>query len=113
MNIHPLWYLCIIIRFLIILVIRWLYKFNTKKYVKNIISLFLLTIGLGFLYKALLGSNNEIQIAKVFWHESRLVHSAFYLLASYYIFNNNLNMTTIVLFVDIVFSVMYRILLNK
>lgn len=113
MNINPIWYLCIVIRFLIILLVRWLYKSDTKKYTKNIISLVLLMIGLGFLYKFILGSNNEYQIAKVFWHEARLVHSAFYLLASYYIFNNNLNMTTIVLFVDIVFSVMYRILLNK
>jgi hypothetical protein len=113
MNINPLWYVCLIVRFLLILVVRWVYKFNTYKHTKNIISLLLFIIGIGFLYKTITGSNDEYQVSKVFWHETRLVHAAFYLLASHYIFINNLNMTSIILFTDIVFSVMYRILLNK
>ena len=54
--------------------------------------------------------NKEIQINKVFWHETRLLHGVLYLLAAYYLFNNNLNMNSLVLFIDIVFSLSYRLL---
>ena len=73
----------------------------------------LLLIGLGFFYKGFTGSNVEIQINKVFWHETRYVHGALYLLSSYYLWNKNLNMNSLVLFLDLVFSFMYRFILNK
>ena len=33
------------------------------------------------LYKALTGSNNEIQVNKVFWHKTRFIHAFLFLLA--------------------------------
>ena len=70
-------------------------------------------MGFGFIFKSLTGSNNEIQVRKVFWHETRLVHGILYILASYYLFNNNLNMNSIVLLTDLLFSLSYRFILRK
>jgi len=97
--IHPLWYLCIITRLL--LAFSLLKYPNFSKYLKIII----LVIGLGFGYKALTGSNNEIQIAKVFWHKTRFIHSFFFLLA-YSI--PSLKISTYVLVADVIFSIIYR-----
>ena len=80
MNIHPLWLICILVRSILILVIRY---FNNNKYLKNIFTFILALIGFGFIFKSLAGSNNEIQVRKVFWHETRLVHGILYILASY------------------------------
>jgi hypothetical protein len=107
MKIHPLWYVCLFIRFSIIYIIRFFYE---RKNLKKIFTLILTVMGLGFIYKWITGSNKEIQINKVFWHETRLLHGVLYLLAAYYLFNNNLNMNSLVLFIDIVFSLSYRLL---
>lgn len=113
MNINPFWYVCITVRFSLIFIVRWLYnKVNNKKMIKIILSIFLAIIGIGFLYKAITGSNNETQIAKVFWHETRAVHATLYLLASYYLVNDNINMCSLILFTDLLFSFSYRLLLN-
>ena len=95
--IHPLWYLCLSIRLFL--------AFSLSKYPKYL-KIVLLVIGLGFAYKALTGSNNEVQIEKVFWHETRFVHSFFYLLA-YSI--SSIKNSTKVLILDVVFSIIYRI----
>ena len=97
--IHPLWYLCIFVRLFT--------AFSFLKYPKysKYIKLVILAIGLGFGYKALTGSNNEIQIAKVFWHETRLIHSFLFLLA---FSMSNLKNTTIILVSDVIFSIIYR-----
>nr|QDY52301.1 hypothetical protein 6_13 [Mimiviridae sp. ChoanoV1] len=110
MNIHPLWLICILVRSILILVIRY---FNNNKYLKNIFTFILALMGFGFIFKSLAGSNNEIQVKKVFWHETRLVHGILYILASYYLFNNNLNMNSIVLLTDLLFSLSYRFILRK
>jgi len=112
MKINKLWYICILIRISIILIIRYFYKKN-KKIKKIFIPLILISIGLGFIYKGLTGSNNETQVAKVFWHETRYVHGILYLLATYYLYNNNLDMNSLLLFTDIIFSFIYRIYTNQ
>ena len=113
MKIHPLWTVCIIVRLCLIWAIRVLYEAYKNTWVSMFLAGCLLLIGLGFLFKGIFGSNNEIQLNKVFWHDARLVHSAFYLLASYYLYTNNLNMNSLVLFTDVLFSFMYRFVFNK
>ena len=70
MNIHPLWFICICIRLLIIYIIRHINN-KTNSY-NSIISIILFIIGFGFIYKCYFSSNNEIQIAKVFWHDKTI-----------------------------------------
>ena len=97
--IHPLWYLCLLIRLFI--------AFNLtsgKKYF-NYIKPFILLIGIGFAYKALTGSNDETQIAKVFWHETRFIHSMFYFLAY---LSSDITKSSRFLMFDVVFSIIYR-----
>lgn len=116
MNIHPLWYLCLIVRIAIICLLCFLSKSGIakkNKLVKHLLVAILFLFGAGFVYNGIFGSNNEKQIAKVFWHETRFVHGALYLLASYYFYKNNNNMTTLVLVSDVLFSVMYRIYTNQ
>jgi len=105
MNIHPLWIICILTRLSLIFIIRFLHKKN-----RIILCSILFIIGLGFINKGFFGSNSEFQIAKVFWHETRYVHGINYILASYYLFNNNLNMNSLLLFSDLLFSMLYLLL---
>ena len=77
MNIHPLWFLCLIIRFSLIFSIYIL----AKKY-KSPISIILLFMGLEFVNNYITGSNNEIQIANVFWHDTRLAHGLLFILST-------------------------------
>lgn len=109
MKIHPIWYLCIITRLSLVIIIRYSKK---NKLIKKLLELFLLIAGLGFFYKALTGSNNEKQISKVFWHETRYLHGLFYLLGFYYLYYNNINMNNIILITDLLFSIIYRIIMN-
>ena len=109
---HPLWFVCLFVRVSIIFIIRYLYYYKKNKLYKVIPSIILLIMGLGFIYKSITGSNKEIQVKKVFWHEARLLHGIFYILASYYLYIDNLNMTTILLINDLLFSFTYRII-NK
>ena len=102
-DIHPLWIVCIITR---LLMIKFINYNNFKN--KNIILTILTIMGLGFLNRYIFGSNNEIQIRKVFWHDSRLAHAVFYLLASYYYYINNMENNNKVLLTDIIFSFLYR-----
>jgi L-asparagine transporter-like permease len=114
MKIQPLWLICLSVRLLIILLIYYI-NTNTKykKLIKIINIIFLLTIGCGFIYKGYTGSNNENQIAKVFWHDSRYVHGILYILSSSYLLNDNLNIALLLLLLDVIFSILYRILFNK
>lgn len=112
MNIHPLWLICILLRILIIILVKYIYIKNNKL-IKNLIILFLLSIGLGFIRKGYFGSNNEIQIRKVFWHNSRYIHGILYILSSIYLYNNNINISIILLILDIIFSILYRLITNK
>jgi len=73
-------------------------------FLDKIPSVLLLLIGLGFIYKGIWGSNNETQIAKVFWHDTRYFHGVMYLLASV----SKISIARIILFLDILFSVIWR-----
>lgn len=106
MKINKLWYVCILVRLSMILIIRYFNRNPKSK--SKFIPLILMAMGLGFMFKAITGSNNETQVAKVFWHETRYVHGSLYLLAAYYLYKKNLDMNSMVLFTDVVFSFIYR-----
>ena len=107
MVIHPIWYLCISVRVLSILLL------NKFKNYKKIITSILLLVSIGFIYQSIYSSNETFQISKVFWHDSRMIHGILYLLATYYFYINDIKMTTILLITDIVFSILYRMIKNK
>ena len=86
---------------------------NINENYNNFMSMILFIIGLGFIYKGYFSSNNEIQIAKVFWHETRYIHGLLYIISAIYLINNNIKMNSIMLSLDIIFSCLYRILYNK
>ena len=115
MNIHPLWFICITIRFSIIFIIKNLTKiFKNKKIIRYLLSSILLTMGLGFTYNGYTGSNNESGfISKVFWHETRYLHGMLHILASLYLFNKNLKMNSLILMIDLIFSFLFRIISNR
>lgn len=95
--IHPLWIVCILTRVLLAL--------NLSRVPAAVP----LLIGLGFMYKGLTGSNSEVQLAKVFWHETRYFHGVMYLLSAYYMFTGNTRIASNILLLDVLFSVIYRI----
>ena len=112
MKIHPLWFFCIFVRLTLICLIIYLSKKRNKK-IKMICVSILFLMGLGFIYKGLTGSNSETQVNKVFWHETRYIHGMFYLLSSFYLLKNNVNITSLLLLSDIIFSFLYRFILKK
>ena len=112
MNIHPLWYICLMVRTILIFFLRCISKSKlilSYPKIKIGIAIILLIMGLGFMYNGIFGSNNEIQLAKVFWHETRFVHGVLYILASYFFYIDNIDMNSLVLTTDIFFSILYRI----
>ena len=109
---HPLWIVCVIVRLSIVFIVRFLYKFRKNKLYKIVPAIILLLMGLGFIRNGIFGSNNEVQLAKVFWHEARITHGILYILASYYLYIDNLNMNSILLLTDLLFSFTFR-LVNK
>ena len=109
MVIHPFWYICLSVRILLIFLIRILDKQNFKKLGMLILSI----MGLGFIYQALFSDNKEIQFNRVFWHETRILHGLLYLLAVFYLHLNKLDMNSLVLALDIIFSVLYRFYFKK
>ena len=112
MKIHPLWFVCIFVRLILIGLIIYLNKKRNVK-INMICASVLLLMGLGFIYKGMTGSNNETQVNKVFWHETRYVHGMFYILASFYLSKNNINMTSLLLLSDLIFSFLYRFTFKK
>ena len=110
MNMHSLWFLCLLVRLIMIYLI---YTFHINNKYKNILPILLIGIGIGFTYKGYYGSNNEKQISTVFWHDTRLIHASLYSLAGYYLYNDKLNLSLLILFIDILFSILYRIIFNR
>ena len=106
MIIHPIWYLCLFIR------LSLSYTIYNNLYTDYLLPIILL-ISIGFIYKGYTGSNNETQIAKVFWHDTRYIHGLLYALASYYLYNNNFKMSSLFILLDVLFSISYRLLFNK
>jgi hypothetical protein len=109
-RIHPLYIVCLSARVILVWLI-WIFfsKYNLKPLAIAIVAL----IGAGFTYKAVFGSNHEIQISKVFWHDSRVLHAVLYSTALIYLLLENLNMAVITLLLDLVSSLMYRTILCK
>lgn len=111
MKIHPVWFICLVVRsFLALLVNRFGIK---NKYSKYCFSLLLMIIGFGFIYKGYFGSNNETQIAQVFWHDTRYIHGVFYILAFMYLLNDNPTNASVLILTDVAFSILYRIITNQ
>ena len=108
MNINPIWYICLLVRSTLAYII---YDYHNE-FNKYLIPL-LFIISSGFFYKGYTGSNNETQLAKVFWHDSRYIHGILYLLAVYYLCNSNYKMSSILVALDIVFSILYRFIMNR
>ena len=115
-GVHPLWYICIFIRLIIALLpIIYYYlskmtnKIRTLKKVSFISKYIILIMGIGFLYKAIFGSNSESQVRKIFWHKTRIVHSILFIIAGLY-FDNNYKLSSSLLFISVLFSIVYRFL---
>jgi len=105
MNIHPAWFICLVVRSVLV--------YFVGRSTHTLLVIFLAVVAIGFLHKALTGSNAETQIAKVFWHETRVVHFLFYLAASVALYMHERRLASKVLAVDIIFSMMYRIVTNQ
>lgn len=112
MVINPLWYVCLLTRSLISLFI-YFSNFFKSEIITILTSVALLSMGIGFVYKAIYGSNNEIQVAKVFWHNVRAIHGIFYILSAIYLYLDQPEISAILVFTDILFSILYRIVMNK
>ena len=102
-KIHPLWFLCLLVRFCIIIIVK-----NINKKYNYYLASVLLFIGIGFIYKGLVGSNKEYQISKVFWHETRYIHGILFISSAGYLMKSNKKIASIVLLLDILFSFIYR-----
>ena len=112
MIINPLWYVCLLTRALISGFIYFSNYFQNK-IVDGLTSIILLSMGFGFIYKSIYGSNDEIQVAKVFWHNARPVHGILYILAGLYLYFGEHEISSILVFVDILFSILYRFITNQ
>ena len=112
MNIHPLWFICILVRISLIIPLIYYQQSSLSNIVVNILKFVFVFISLGFFFKSIQGSNNEIQIAKVFWHETRIFHALFYFLAFYYLIYEQVSLSILFLVMDILFSISYRIIHN-
>jgi len=109
MNIHPLWFICIAVRIgLAVLILK---NKNTKLDTVLVVALALMTTG--FFYKALTGSNDEKQIAQVFWHNTRLLHATFYFFAFFCLLQKKKKLSAAMVAADVVFSIIYRIVTDK
>lgn len=108
-NMHPLWILCVITRLGLVVATVAVFGTNSFPVAKSLFAGFLLVVSLGFFFKAVTGSNNEKQIAQVFWHETRLVHAVLFGLAAFYlVFNENPRIGATLLLLDLLFSFIYR-----
>ena len=114
-KIHNFWYICITLRFILALLpliynnlINKNNKTNTIKKIASVNKYILIIFGLGFLRNSIFGSNDEIQLAKVFWHETRIIHAFLFFMAGMVF--NNYKLASTLLFTDLGFSIIYRFL---
>lgn len=111
MNINPLWAVCILVRLSLVGIVLFLEQIRNNEYTK-LFSFILGIMGIGFLYKYFTGSNNEFQISKVFWHQTRIIHGILYLLASISLFRSKYRISSVFLLSDVFFSLSYRLIKN-
>lgn len=109
--VHPLWTVCLFVRFAIACAPVVLHYTASDPRVLLSARVLLATIGIGFLYKYMYGSNEEVQFANVFWHHTRIVHALLYLIAAWQL--NHPFVASSVLLADMCFSVSYRILSGR
>ena len=112
-KIHPLWFVCISVRSIIFILPIIYYYLLTKNKNKELVEKIskinkyvILLMGLGFVYKNLFGSNNEIQLKKVFWHNTRIIHAFLFILAGLNF--SNYKFSSSLLSSDVLFSIIYR-----
>jgi hypothetical protein len=111
MKIHPVWFICLLTRLSLAYVV---YRFgNSSKLVKYGLVVSLMTMGVGFMFKGYYGSNNETQVAPVFWHDTRYVHGSLYILAALSLINDNPINSSALIISDIAFSIAYRIMTDQ
>lgn len=114
MNINNLWYICLLVRLAFIVLIRNTYKTKASgNIVLDNMPYILIAMGAGFIYKGFTGSNDETQIAKVFWHNTRYIHGIIYVLSGIYLYNGDVDMNTVLLSTDIAVSILYRVITNQ
>lgn len=104
---HPLWIFCLLVRSGLVALV-WMLPRNSV-WLRRCLVLALSIMGTGFIFKGVFGSNNETQVAKVFWHETRFLHGTLYLLAAAYLWHKKAAMAGRILVLDVVFSLLYRI----
>ena len=107
MNINTLWFLCLVIR-ACLMVLAGRVAVPPAGRINLVLTIILIIMGVGFGCKALTGSNDETQVSKVFWHESRLAHCVLFILAAFYVHIANPTMSMIILSLDIILSILYR-----
>jgi len=111
MKIHPIWSICIITRAFLAYIV---YRFgNMNKHIRYGLTILLMTMGVGFFYKGYYGSNNETQIAPVFWHDTRYIHGSLYTLSTLYLINGNPIISSILILNDLLFSILYRVITDQ
>ena len=78
-----------------------------NKYFKKIYSLFILIVGISFLY--LYFSDSRLTAfesgGNTWWHNIRLVHGMIYLTSSIYLYKNS-NLASLILLIDVLFGFM-------
>jgi hypothetical protein len=72
-----------------------------------------MSMGGGFMFKGYYGSNNEAQIARVFWHDTRYIHGSLYILAALSLINGNPINSSALIMSDIAFSIIYRLITDQ
>lgn len=103
---HPLWLGCIAFR---LCIVEWTAWSNASGAFKLKTAIFLAIISAGFAWKAFTGSNDEIQVRKVFWHDTRATHSLLFALAALsHVHDRSSISSWNILLVDIAFSFIYR-----
>jgi hypothetical protein len=108
MKIHPIWSICVITRACLAYIV---YRFgNMNKRIRYGLTILLSVMGGGFMYKGYTGSNNEKQIAPVFWHDTRYIHGSLYILAALSLINGNPINSSGLIISDIAFSIIYRVM---
>jgi hypothetical protein len=85
---------------------------KNSKVVDSSISFLLFLMGIGFIYKFITGSNDEIQVSKVFWHDSRIYHGLIFVLASIMYFKDYKKIASLLVLFDILVSFLYRIVMK-
>jgi len=111
MIINPIWSICLITRACLAYIV---YRFgNSTKPIKYGLTRLFLIIGVGFFYKGYYGSNNETQLGPVFWHDSRFIHGTLYLHAALSLRNDEIINASALIMVDIVFSILYRVMNDR